>query len=122
MTFSHGSITNCQKYSVACQVSMSIPKETLSKLFLKLQHQMNSFSLKFIRDGWTLLNATDSLGTIAPGKLADLVLLDGNPLQDISNTRRIAAVLANGRLFRRQDLGELLAKAREAASHARKGS
>ena len=40
----------------------------------------------------------DSLGTIAAGKLADLVLLDGNPLQDIRNTRRISAVVANGRL------------------------
>jgi imidazolonepropionase-like amidohydrolase len=41
----------------------------------------------------------DSLGTIAAGKLADLVLLDANPLQDIRNTRRIAAVVANGRLY-----------------------
>jgi imidazolonepropionase-like amidohydrolase len=41
----------------------------------------------------------DSLGTIAAGKLADLVLLDGNPLEDIRNTRRISAVVANGRLY-----------------------
>jgi imidazolonepropionase-like amidohydrolase len=41
----------------------------------------------------------DSAGTIAPGKLADLVLLDANPLLDIRNTRRIAAVVANGRLY-----------------------
>ena len=41
----------------------------------------------------------DSLGTIASGKLADLVLLDANPLQDIRNTRRISAVVANGRLY-----------------------
>ena len=41
----------------------------------------------------------DSLGTIAAGKLADLVLLDANPLQDIRNTRRISAVVANGRLY-----------------------
>jgi len=41
----------------------------------------------------------DSAGTIAPGKLADLVLLDANPLRDIRNTRRISAVMANGRLF-----------------------
>lgn len=67
------------------------------------------------------LNATGSLGTIAPGKLADLVLLDGNPLQDISNTRRISAVVANGRLFRRSDLDRLLAKAREIASRAGQG-
>jgi imidazolonepropionase-like amidohydrolase len=40
----------------------------------------------------------DSLGTIAPGKVADLVLLDANPLVDIRNTRRVVAVVANGRL------------------------
>lgn len=41
----------------------------------------------------------DSTGTVAAGKLADLVLLDANPLVDIRNTRRISAVMANGRLF-----------------------
>jgi imidazolonepropionase-like amidohydrolase len=41
----------------------------------------------------------DSAGTIAPGKVADLVLLGANPLTDIGNTRRIVAVVANGRLF-----------------------
>jgi imidazolonepropionase-like amidohydrolase len=45
------------------------------------------------------LNATDSLGTIEKGKLADLVLLDGNPLANINNTRRISAVVVNGRYF-----------------------
>jgi imidazolonepropionase-like amidohydrolase len=37
------------------------------------------------------------LGSIAPGKLADLVLLGGDPLDDISNTRRVEAVVLNGR-------------------------
>lgn len=41
----------------------------------------------------------DSAGTIAPGKLADLVLLRRDPLLDIRNTRRILAVVANGRLI-----------------------
>jgi imidazolonepropionase-like amidohydrolase len=52
--------------------------------------------------------ALDSLGTIAPGKLADLVLLDANPLDDIRNTRRIAAVVANGRLYDAKDRERLL--------------
>jgi imidazolonepropionase-like amidohydrolase len=54
------------------------------------------------------LGALDSLGTIAPGKLADLVLLDANPLLDIRNTRRIAAVVANGRLYDAKDRDRLL--------------
>jgi cytosine/adenosine deaminase-related metal-dependent hydrolase len=43
--------------------------------------------------------ATDSLGTVEPGKVADLVLLDGNPLVDIRNTSRINAIILRGRLI-----------------------
>jgi hypothetical protein len=45
------------------------------------------------------LGALDSLGTVTTGKLADLVLLDANPLVDIRNTARVSAVVANGRVF-----------------------
>lgn len=41
-------------------------------------------------------NATDTLGTAAAGKRADLVLLDANPLANINNVRRINAVIVNG--------------------------
>jgi imidazolonepropionase-like amidohydrolase len=42
------------------------------------------------------LGLGDSLGVIAPGKIADLVLLGADPLRDIRNTRRIVAVVHNG--------------------------
>jgi hypothetical protein len=45
------------------------------------------------------LGMLESTGTIAPGKRADLVLLAGNPLLDIRQTRRIVAVVADGRLI-----------------------
>jgi imidazolonepropionase-like amidohydrolase len=58
------------------------------------------------------LGATDSLGTVSPGKLADLVLLDGNPLIDIRNTTAIRAVVANGRYFDRAALDHVLRRLR----------
>jgi len=45
------------------------------------------------------LGIQDSLGTVETGKIADLVLLDANPLDDIGNTRHIVLVIANGRPF-----------------------
>ena len=50
------------------------------------------------------------LGTIEKGKLADLILLDANPLDDISNTKRIAAVVLNGRFLSNEFRGRILAE------------
>lgn len=44
-------------------------------------------------------------GTIEPGKLADLAIVDGNPLRDINATRRVKQVISNGRVY---SLAELL--------------
>jgi imidazolonepropionase-like amidohydrolase len=57
------------------------------------------------------LGATDSLGTVAVGKVADLVLLGADPLADIGNTRSVAAVVLRGRLFRRAALDSLVTPA-----------
>jgi imidazolonepropionase-like amidohydrolase len=61
------------------------------------------------------LGLSDEAGTVAVGKRADLVLLDADPLRDIRNTRRIEAVLLDGRLLRRGALDALLADAARVA-------
>jgi hypothetical protein len=54
------------------------------------------------------LNA--DMGTVEKGKLADLVLLDANPLENINNIRKIHAVIINGKLLQRTDLDSMLAQ------------
>ena len=61
------------------------------------------------------LGKSDSTGTIARGKWADLVLLEANPLADIRNTTRIHSVIADGRLVTPERREQMLARAREMA-------
>jgi imidazolonepropionase-like amidohydrolase len=53
--------------------------------------------------GAEALGAQDSLGTIAPGKVADLVVLRADPSADIRNTQTIAYVMQRGRLHARTE-------------------
>ena len=59
------------------------------------------------REPAVTMHLADSLGTIGPGKIADLVLLDADPLLDIGNVRQIRAVFTGGRLITRNALDEL---------------
>jgi len=52
-----------------------------------------------------------TLGTIESGKIAELVLIDADPLADIRNTQRINAVISNGRLLDRKALNKMLTQA-----------
>jgi imidazolonepropionase-like amidohydrolase len=54
------------------------------------------------------LRILDSVGTVERGKVADLVLLDADPLQDIRNTKGIAAVIVRGTLYDEQGIKQLL--------------
>ena len=57
----------------------------------------------------------DQAGTIEKGKFADLVLLSANPLEDIASTQKIAAVIVNGRYYRRAELEKMLGDVETAA-------
>jgi imidazolonepropionase-like amidohydrolase len=46
------------------------------------------------------------LGTLEPGKLADLVVLDANPLENIQNTDNVSQVMLGGRLYDAATLNE----------------
>ncbi len=58
-----------------------------------------------------LVGKASDLGSVEEGKLADLVLLDANPLDDIQNTQRISAVVIGGKFLRRAELDRLLESA-----------
>ena len=62
------------------------------------------------------LGITDSLGTIEKGKIADLVLLDANPLTDIHNTQMINAVFVNGKYLPKEILKQMLQEVEIAAN------
>jgi imidazolonepropionase-like amidohydrolase len=61
----------------------------------------------------------DQIGTVEKGKLADLVLLSANPLEDIANTQKIASVIVNGRYFYRAELDKMLGRVENAARRQR---
>lgn len=56
------------------------------------------------RAGAELLRVADRLGTLAPGKLADLVILDGNPLDDLRALDRVSWVVKAGDVVRGREM------------------
>ena len=62
------------------------------------------------------LGTTDSLGTIEKGKIADMILLNADPLTDINNTKQIQAVFVNGKYLPKQTLEAMLVKVEQAVN------
>ena len=79
-----------------------------------VQRQISSTPMQALEAATKLpaefLGKQQTQGTIEQDKTADLLLLDGNPLDDIHNTRKIRAVILRGKLLDRGFLDELLVK------------
>jgi imidazolonepropionase-like amidohydrolase len=63
--------------------------------------------------GAEAIGLDQDLGSIEPGKLADVVVLEGDPLDDIRNSNTIEYVMKNGRLYEGDTLTEVHPTARE---------
>jgi imidazolonepropionase-like amidohydrolase len=61
-------------------------------------------------------NKLNDYGTVQPGRIADLVLLEANPLDNIANTRKITAVIHDGQYLSHQDLDQLRTKLKQLAA------
>ncbi|MDB4505881.1 MAG: amidohydrolase family protein [Saprospiraceae bacterium] len=58
-------------------------------------------------------NMDNELGLVEKGMLADLLILDKNPLEDIKNTQKINAVIRDGKWYNRKDLDNILRELKE---------
>ena len=81
------------------------------------RHETNGRDLAATRNIAAAYHKLDQIGTLEKGKLADLVVLDADPLQDINNIREISLVIKDGHVIDRDKLPlkQLLSLPRTAA-------
>jgi adenine deaminase len=58
-------------------------------------------------NGARYLGLDHDLGSLEPGKLADLIVIDANPLDDIHNSERISYTMINGRIYNSRTMDEV---------------
>ena len=64
-------------------------------------------------NGATFMRRSNTMGSIDEGKMADLVLLEENPLQNIEAVKKVCAVFTKGKYFDRAALDQILAQVRD---------
>ena len=69
--------------------------------FVKLGHTAREAIVAATRIGAEVCDAAGRLGTIEKGKLADLLVVDGDPLQDIRDLRRVSVIIQEGKWIKR---------------------
>lgn len=67
-------------------------------------------------DAAEFVKMSDSLGLVKTGYLADLLILNANPFEDVKNLKKINAVISDGNLYERQELDELLNSAKKSVA------
>jgi imidazolonepropionase-like amidohydrolase len=91
------------------------PGSSLHEEFVLMQEKIGMTTAEILRSATReparFFGAQDSVGAVAGGHLADFVLLDANPLNDIRNTRRISAVVLRGKFLDRGALDSLISAA-----------
>lgn len=63
--------------------------------------------------GAEYLGMEDEIGSLEVGKLADIIILDGNPLENIRNTENVIYTIANGRLYDAENMNEIGLRSKE---------
>lgn len=96
--------TDCPIFYLTPGLSLHEELATLVKAGLTNQEALETATLNPAR----YFNLENELGLISEGYLADLVLLDANPLEDINNTKQINAVVREGKFRSRADLDQIL--------------
>lgn len=78
---------------------------------LWMLHQGGMSSLEALKcatiNGASLLGMQHQIGSLKPGKLADLIVIDGNPLEDIRTSENVKYTMVNGRLFDAETMDEI---------------